>query len=42
MFFQRRPPIRPMLDRHFPERVFWGDTHLHTSFSMERVPLVAA
>jgi hypothetical protein len=25
----------PYADRHFPDRVYWGDTHLHTSFSMD-------
>ncbi|MGH0028816.1 MAG: DUF3604 domain-containing protein [Myxococcota bacterium] len=25
----------PYADRDFPDRVFWGDTHLHTSFSMD-------
>jgi hypothetical protein len=28
-------PYSPYADRHFPERVYWGDTHLHTSFSMD-------
>ncbi|MGH8863870.1 MAG: DUF3604 domain-containing protein, partial [Burkholderiales bacterium] len=25
----------PNLDRSFPNRVFWGDTHLHTSYSTD-------
>ena len=25
----------PYAGRGFPSRVFWGDTHLHTSFSMD-------
>ncbi|MGE5817173.1 MAG: DUF3604 domain-containing protein, partial [Deltaproteobacteria bacterium] len=29
------PNYSPYADRHFPERVYWGDTHLHTSFSMD-------
>jgi hypothetical protein len=28
-------PYSPYADRLFPTRVFWGDTHLHTSFSMD-------
>jgi hypothetical protein len=30
-----RRPYSPYADRPFPTRVFWGDTHLHTSFSMD-------
>ncbi len=30
-----RRPYSPYADRAFPTRVFWGDTHLHTSFSMD-------
>ena len=33
--FPKRAPYSPYADRHFPERVYWGDTHLHTSFSMD-------
>jgi hypothetical protein len=25
----------PNIDAHFPNRVFWGDTHLHTSYSTD-------
>jgi hypothetical protein len=25
----------PYLEQHFPDRVFWGDTHLHTSYSTD-------
>ena len=32
----KRPPIySPYADRDFPTRPFFGDTHLHTSFSMD-------
>ncbi len=27
------PDYSPYVDRHFPDRVFWGDTHHHTSNS---------
>ena len=30
--YPKKPPYSPYADRHFPERVYWGDTHLHTSF----------
>ena len=33
--FPKKPPYSPYVGRHFPERVYWGDTHLHTSFSMD-------
>ena len=33
--FPKKPPYSPYADRHYPERVYWGDTHLHTSFSMD-------
>jgi hypothetical protein len=33
--FPQKPPYSPYAGRHFPERVYWGDTHLHTSFSMD-------
>lgn len=33
--FPKKAPYSPYADRHFPERVFWGDTHLHTSYSMD-------
>ena len=32
----KRPPVySPYADRDFPTRPFFGDTHLHTSFSMD-------
>lgn len=33
--YPSKRPYSPYADRHFPERVYWGDTHLHTSFSMD-------
>jgi hypothetical protein len=30
-----KPPYSPYAGRNFPTRVFFGDTHLHTSFSMD-------
>src|SRR5215213_25729 len=30
-----RPPYSPPAGRNFPTRPFFGDTHLHTSFSMD-------
>jgi len=33
--FPKKASYSPYADRHFPERVYWGDTHLHTSFSMD-------
>jgi hypothetical protein len=33
--FPKKPPYSPYADRHFPERVYWGDTHVHTSYSMD-------
>ncbi|RWK55039.1 DUF3604 domain-containing protein [Mesorhizobium sp.] len=32
---QRPPAYSPYADRDFPTRPFFGDTHLHTSFSMD-------
>ena len=29
------PDYSPFVDRHVPDRVFWGDTHLHTSYSVD-------
>ncbi|HSJ98911.1 MAG TPA: DUF3604 domain-containing protein, partial [Myxococcota bacterium] len=29
------PPYSPYVERSFPTRAFFGDTHLHTSFSMD-------
>lgn len=31
----RLPVYSPYADRNFPTRPFFGDTHLHTSFSMD-------
>jgi len=28
-----KPDYSPFVDQHYPNRVFWGDTHLHTSNS---------
>jgi len=30
-----KPPYSPYAGRNFPTRPFFGDTHLHTSFSMD-------
>ena len=30
-----KKPYSPYADRHFPTRVYFGDTHLHTSESMD-------
>src|SRR5688500_6294460 len=32
---KRAPPYSPYADRDFPTRPYFGDTHLHTSFSMD-------
>jgi len=29
------PDYSPFVDRHLPDRVYWGDTHLHTSYSAD-------
>jgi hypothetical protein len=31
----QKPGYSPYAGRHFPTRVFWGDTHLHTSISLD-------
>jgi hypothetical protein len=31
----QKPPYSPYAGRNFPTRPFFGDTHLHTSFSMD-------
>ena len=33
--FPNKPPYSPYASRTFPTRPFFGDTHLHTSFSMD-------
>src|SRR5580692_3118832 len=33
--FPAKPPYSPYAGRNFPTRPFFGDTHLHTSFSMD-------
>ncbi|MGO7548825.1 DUF3604 domain-containing protein [Rhizobium leguminosarum] len=33
--FPKQRPYSPYADRNFPTRPFFGDTHLHTSFSMD-------
>jgi len=33
--FPTKPPYSPYAGRSFPTRPFFGDTHLHTSFSMD-------
>ena len=30
-----KEPYSPYVDDHFPTRVFFGDTHLHTSWSTD-------
>jgi len=32
---QAKPDYSPFVDQHFPTRVFWGDTHLHTRNSID-------
>ena len=31
----KQPGYSPYAGRHFPTRVFWGDTHLHTAISLD-------
>src|SRR4051794_34173816 len=33
--FPAKRPYSPYAGRQFPTRVYWGDTHLHTSYSMD-------
>ena len=33
--FPSKPPYSPYAGRNFPTRPYFGDTHLHTSFSMD-------
>jgi len=37
------PDYSPFVDQHYPTRVLWGDTHLHTanSFARDRDPEAA-
>jgi len=32
---QRKPDYSPYPNQHFPNRVFWGDTHHHSNFSFD-------
>ncbi len=32
-----KKPYSPNVDKNYPKRVFWGDTHLHTSQSVDAV-----
>ncbi len=32
---EKKPEYSPYVDQHFPKRVFFGDTHLHTSYSID-------
>ncbi len=31
----KKPEYSPYVEQHFPQRVFWGDTHHHSSFSVD-------
>ena len=31
----KEPDYSPFVDQHFPTRVLWGDTHLHTANSVD-------
>jgi hypothetical protein len=33
--FPTKPPYSPYAGRNFPTRPYFGDTHLHTSYSMD-------
>ena len=33
--YTAKPPYSPYVGRNFPTRPFFGDTHLHTAFSMD-------
>ena len=33
--YPENKPYSPYVDRHFPERPLWGDTHLHTALSAD-------
>ncbi len=32
---EHKPDYSPYPDQHFPNRVFWGDTHHHSNFSFD-------
>jgi len=32
---ERKPEYSPYVDDHFPQRVYWGDTHHHSSYSFD-------
>ncbi|MEP0201347.1 MAG: DUF3604 domain-containing protein [Halioglobus sp.] len=34
-FLKKGKDYSPYVDRNFPENVYWGDTHLHTSYSTD-------
>ena len=38
--FSSDTPYSPYVNRNFPERPLWGDSHLHTALST-RIPQVA-
>ena len=33
--FPKKAPYSPYAGRQFPQRVYWGDTHVHTSYSVD-------
>ena len=35
LVLQKKTEYSPYVDRHFPQRVFFGDTHHHSSFSVD-------
>jgi hypothetical protein len=34
-YAERRKKYSPYVDEHFPQNVYFGDTHLHTSWSAD-------